>query len=146
MAKPLGGMPKNLPLGKAVSARITRSLNTGARLVCADNTGAKEIEVISVRGYKGVRNRMPKCGVGDMIVASVKKGRPDMRKQVIQAVIIRQRQAYRRANGSRICFEDNAAIIVGEDGMPKGTEIKGAVAREAAERWGKIGAISSIVI
>jgi len=146
MAKPLGGMPKNLPLGKAISASMTKALTAGSRFVCADNTGAKEIELISVKGYKGVRNRMPKAGVGDMIIASVKKGRPDVRKQVIMAVIVRQRHPYRRANGSRICFEDNAAIIVTEQGMPKGTEIKGPVAREATERWGKIGAISSIVV
>jgi large subunit ribosomal protein L14 len=146
MAKPLGGMPKNLPLGKAITANITKTLTTNCRLVCADNTGAKEISIIAVRAFKGVRNRMPVAGVGDMVVASVKKGRPDIRKQVVQAVIIRQKSPYRRASGSRICFEDNAAIIVGEDGMPKGTEIKGPVAREATERWGKIGSISSIVV
>ncbi|MFH1054720.1 MAG: 50S ribosomal protein L14 [Candidatus Altiarchaeota archaeon] len=139
-------MPKNLPLGKAISANITKTLTNNAHLVCADNTGAKEISIIAVRGYKGVRNRMPTAGVGDMIIASVKKGRPDMRKQVIHAVVIRQKHPYRRANGSRICFEDNAAIIVGEEGMPKGTEIKGPVAKEATERWSKIATISSIVI
>ncbi|MBD3388283.1 MAG: 50S ribosomal protein L14 [Candidatus Altiarchaeales archaeon] len=139
-------MPKNLPLGKAVSASVTRALPAGARLHCADNTGAKEIEIITVRGYKGVRSRMPKGGVGDMVVATVKKGRPDIRKQVVHAVIVRQKQPYKRVNGSRICFEDNAAIIVSEEGMPKGTEIKGPVAREAAERWGKIGSIASIVV
>lgn len=146
MAKPLGGMPKNLPLGKAVNANVTRSLPAGARLTCADNTGAKEIEIITVRGYKGVRGRIPKAGVSDMVVASVKKGRPDIRKQVVHAIIVRQSQPYRRANGTRICFEDNAAILVGEEGMPKGTEIKGPVAKEAAERWGKIGSIASIVV
>jgi large subunit ribosomal protein L14 len=146
MAKPLGGMPKNLPLGKAVSANVTRAFPTGGRLACADNTGAKIIEIIAVKGYKGVRKRMPSAGVGDMVIASVKKGRPDIRKQVVHAVIVRQKQPYRRANGSRICFEDNAAILVSEEGMPKGTEIKGAVAREAAERWGKLGSIASIVI
>jgi large subunit ribosomal protein L14 len=146
MAKPLGGLPKNLPLGKAVAAHVTRAMTTNGRLVCADNTGAKEIEIIAVKGYKGVRNRMPCAGVADMVIASVKKGRPDIRKQVVHAVIIRQRQAYRRANGSRICFEDNAAILVSEEGMPKGTEIKGPVAREAAERWNKIGTIAGIVV
>ncbi len=146
MAKPLGGMPKNLPLGKAISANMCKTLVPGTRLVCADNTGAKEIGIIAVKGYKGVRNRMPKAGVSDMVIASVKKGRPDVRKQVVHAIIVRQRKAYRRKDGSRICFSDNAAIIVGEEGMPKGTEIKGAVAREAAERWSKIGSISSIVI
>jgi large subunit ribosomal protein L14 len=146
MAKPLGGVPKNLPLGRAVSANVTRAITTNGRLVCADNTGAKVIEIIAVKGYKGIRNRMPSAGVGDLVIASVKKGRPDIRKQVVHAVIIRQRMPYRRANGSRISFEDNAAILVSEEGMPKGTEVKGAVAKEAAERWGKIGSIASIVI
>jgi len=146
MAKPLGGVSKNLPLGKAVTANIAKALTTGSRLVCADNTGAKEIELISVRGYKGVRTRYPRAGIADMIIASVKKGTPEMRKQVIFAIIVRQKRAYTRPNGAKIKFEDNAAIIVGEEGLPKGTEIKGAVAKEATERWNKVGAISSIVI
>jgi len=146
MAKPLGGVPKNLPLGKAVSANISKPLTTGSRMTCADNTGAKEIELISVRGYKGVRTRYPRAGVGDMIIASVKKGKPEIRKQVIFAVIVRQKRAFTRPNGTKIKFEDNAAIIVGEEGLPKGTEIKGAIAKEVTERWGKIGSIASIVI
>ncbi len=146
MAKPLGGIPKNLPLGRAVAANVTKAVTTNGRLICADNTGAKEIEIIAVKGYKGIRNRMPVAGVGDMVVASVKKGRPDIRKQVVYAVIIRQRMPYRRASGTRIAFDDNAAILVSEEGMPKGTEIKGPVAREATERWQKIGSISSIVV
>jgi large subunit ribosomal protein L14 len=145
MAKPLG-VAKNLPLGRAVSARLTKALPVGARLNCADNTGAKELEIIAVRGYKGVRTRLPKAGIGDLIIASVKKGRVDMRKQVVMAVIVRQKKAYTRFNGSKIKFEDNAAVIVGDDGIPKGTEIKTSIAREAAERWNKIGSIASIVI
>lgn len=146
MAKALAGLPKNLPLSKAVTAKITRGIPTGGRMVCADNTGAKELELISVRGYKGVLNRMPSAGVGDLIIVSVKKGRPDMRKQVVLAVIVRQKKEYRRYDGTRIKFADNAAVVVSEDGVPKGTEIKGAVARESAERWSKIGTIASIVI
>ncbi len=61
-------------------------------------------------------------------------------------MIVRQKKAYRRVDGSRIAFEDNAAILVSEEGMPKGTEIKGPVAKEAAERWVKIGSLASIVI
>ncbi len=146
MAKPMGGMPKNIPLGKAVTARISRALPVGARLMCADNTGAKEVEIIAVKGYKGVLNRMPSAGVADMVIVSVKKGRPDIRKQVLHAVIIRQKRAYTRYNGVKVKFADNAAIIVNEDGMPRGTEIKGPVAREVAERWVKVGPISKIVI
>ena len=146
MAKPLGGLSKNLPLGKAVNANIPRSLPVGARLVCADNSGAKELEVIAVRGYKGVHNRYPAAGVGDMVIASVKKGTPDIRKQIVKAVVIRQSKEFLRRDGSRIKFSDNAAIVVGDEGLPKGTEVKGPVAREATERWNKIGTISTIVV
>ncbi len=145
MAKPLGVM-KNLPLGKALSAKITRVLPVGARLNCADNTGAKELEIIAVKGYKGVRRRLPRAGVADLVVATVKKGRVDMRHQVVLAVIIRQKKSYTRYSGTKIKFEDNAAVIVGDDGIPKGTEIKTAIAREAADRWNKIGSIASIVV
>ena len=145
MAKPLGAM-KNLPLGKSTTANITRTLTTYARLVCADNTGAKELELISVKGYKGVHNRMPRAGVGDLIIVTVKKGKPEIKHQVLMAVIIRQRQPYMRYDGSKIKFEDNAAVIVTEEGLPKGTEVKGAVAREAADKWNKIGSLSGIVV
>ncbi len=131
---------------KAVPANITRALPSGARLTVADNTGAKEIEIIQVIGYRGTRRRYPKAGVGDMVVASVKKGTPEMRKQVVRAVIIRQRKEYRRRNGWRIKFEDNAAVITNEKGEPKGSEIKGAVAKEAAERWSKIASLASTVV
>jgi large subunit ribosomal protein L14 len=131
---------------KAVKARITRALNVGSYLTCADNTGAKILQIISVSGYKGVRRRMPKAGVGDMVKCSVKEGDVKMRKQVVNAVIIRQRAKYRRTDGMRICFEDNAAVVVDDRGEPKGTEIKGPVAKEVVERFSSIGKISSIVV
>lgn len=140
------GLTKNPPLGKAVTAKITRGIPAGGRLLCADNTGAKELELISVKGYKGVLNRYPSAGVGDLITVSVKKGRPDIKKQVVKAIIIRQRMPYTRANGVKVKFEDNAAVVVNDDGTPRGTEIKGAVAREATERWSKISTIASIVV
>ncbi len=146
MAKPMGGFAKNLPLGKAITTKMPRPLPTGARLVCADNSGAKEIEIITVMGYHGAKRRNPAAGIGDMVVASVKKGRPDIRKQVVKAIIIRQKKEYRRPNGTVMKFEDNAAILVGDDGAPKGSEIKGAVAREATERWMKISTMSSVVV
>ena len=146
MAKPMGGFTKNLPLGKAVTANISKCLNTGTRLTCADNSGAKELEIIAVRSYKGRKNRYPRAGVADLVVASVKKGKPDIRKQVVLAVVVRQKKPYRRYNGSRIRFHDNAAVIITEEGFPKGTEIKGAVAREATEKWNKISSIASIVV
>ncbi len=131
---------------KAVRAEIPRALPTGARLVCADNTGARELEIIAVRGYKGVRRRYPSAGVGDIVVVSVKKGTPDIRKQIHYAVIIRQRKEYRRPDGTRVKFEDNAAVITDAEGNPRGSEIRGAVAREAAERFSKIGSLASTIV
>jgi len=131
---------------KAIKAVVPRCLPTGARLVCADNTGARELEIIAVKGYKGVRRRYPAAGVGDIVVVTVKKGTPDIRKQVHYAVIIRQRKEYRRPDGTRVKFEDNAAVITDDKGNPKGSEIRGPVAREAAERFPKIGSIASIIV
>jgi large subunit ribosomal protein L14 len=124
----------------------TRVLPVGAKLVCADNTGAKELQIVSVVGYHGVRKRIPRAGVGDRVVVSIKKGTPELRKQLAQAVIIRQRKEYRRTDGIRVKFEDNAAVIINPDGSPKGSEVKGPMAREAAERWPKVAGIASMVM
>lgn len=124
----------------------TRALPVGARLVCADNTGAKELQIVSVTGYHGRRRRMPKAGVGDHIVASVKKGTPEFRKQVVRAIVIRQRKEYRRTDGMRIKFDDNAATLITPEGAPRGSEIKGPMAREAAERWPRVAGIASTVV
>lgn len=128
--------------------RPTRALPIGAYLKVADNSGAKVIQIIGVVGYKGTRRRLAAAGVGDMVVATVKKGRPDMRHQVVRAVVVRQRKEYRRLDGMRVKFEDNAAAIVTPEGVPRGgTEIRGgAIAREAAERWVRLGSIASIVL
>ena len=131
---------------QGIKANIVRSLPSGARIECIDNSGAKVIEIISVIGYRGVRRRMPKAGVGDLVVASVKKGIPEMRKQKVNAVVVRQKKEYRRPNGLRVSFEDNAVVITNENGEPKGSDIKGPVAKEAAERWSKIASLASIVI
>jgi len=126
--------------------RPIRSLITGSSLVCADNTGAKELEIISVIGYKGTLRRYPSAGIGDMIVASVKKGKPDIRKTIVKAVIIRQRKEYKRLDGMRVKFDDNAAVIVTPEGMPKGSEIKGPVAKEAAEKWIRLSGIANMIL
>lgn len=131
---------------EAVKAKITRALPSGARVGCADNSGAKVIQIISVKGLHGVRRRLPSAGVGDLVIASVKKGTPEMRKQKVNAVIIRQKKEYRRHNGTRIKFEDSAAVVTNEIGEPKGSDIKGPVAKEAAERWPKIASTASIIV
>jgi large subunit ribosomal protein L14 len=129
-----------------IKASIPRSLNAGARMDCVDNTGARQVEIISVKQYRGVKNRMPKAGIGDMCVVSVKKGTPEMRKQVLKAVVVRQKKEFRRPDGLRVSFEDNAVVITDDSGVPKGTEIKGPVAREAAERFSKIASAASIIV
>ena len=123
-----------------------RALPVGARLNCADNTGAREIQIIAVMGYGGRRRALPTARVGDRVVASVKKGNPELRKQVVQAIVIRQKKEYRRLDGMRIKFEDNAAVLITPEAAPRGSEIKGPMAREAAERWPKVAGIASIVV
>ncbi len=131
---------------KGVKAKVTRAIPTGAKIECADNTGAKELQVISVIGYKGRKRRLGSAGVADIIVCSVKKGTPKWKKQVVRAVIVRQKKEYRRPNGLRVKFEDNAAILVGERGAPQGSQIKGPIAKEVVERFLTIGKIANIVV
>ncbi|MGF7118170.1 50S ribosomal protein L14 [Methanobacterium oryzae] len=131
---------------KAMTSNVTRVLPIGARLQCVDNTGAREVEIVSVKGYKGVRRRLATAGVGDMIIISVKKGTVDMRKEVMTAVVVRQKKEYKRADGLRVKFEDNAAVIISPEGVLKGSEIRGPVAKEAAERWPSIGSAASTIV
>ena len=81
-----------------------------------------------------------------MVVVSVKKGTADMRREVTTAVIVRQKKEYRRADGLRVKFEDNAAVIITEDGVLKGSEIREPVAKEAADLWPAIGSAASIIV
>ncbi len=74
--------------------------------------------VIAVQGVRGRLNRLPAAGCGDMIVATVKKGKPELRKKVMPAVVIRQRKAFRRKDGVFIYFEDNAGVIVNNKVSP----------------------------
>merc|ERR1711879_40252 len=83
-------------------------------------------------------NRLPKAGPGDMILASVKKGKPELRKKVLLAVVVRQRKAWRRREGVFIYFEDNAGVIVNEKGEMKGSAVTGPIAKECAEIWPKV--------
>ncbi len=131
---------------KGVSAKVTRGLQVGSLVKCADNSGAKLLKIIAVKGYKGVRRRRGGCGVGSVVVCSVKKGDPKIRKEVVLAVIIRQRKEYRRKDGMRVRFEDNAAVLINEKMLPRASEIKGPVAREVVERFSAIGKIASMVV
>ncbi len=131
---------------KGIAGKVMRGLPVGARLDCIDNTGAKVVQLIMTPKLKGTHRRYPKAGVGDMIIVSVKKGAADMRRQVLKAVIVRQRRPFRRPDGTMVQFEDNAAVIVTDTGETKGSMIKGPVALEAAERWPRIAATASTII
>ena len=129
-----------------VAVTPVKALQVGSRLACVDNTGAKELQVISVLGYGGTRRRRPVAGVGDTVVASVKKGTPELRGQLVHAVIVRQKKEYRRPDGMRVKFEDNAAVLLTPEGAPRGSDVRGPVAREAAERWPRVAGIATIVV
>jgi large subunit ribosomal protein L14 len=115
-------------------------------LICADNTGAKIVQIVAVPKYHGVFRRYPSAGIGDLLVVSVKKGTPEMRRQLVNAVIIRQRRPFRRSDGTMVAFEDNAVVLTTPTGETKGSDIKGPVAREAAERWARIAATASTIV
>lgn len=131
---------------KGISGKQNRGLPVGSKLKCIDNTGAKMVKTISVINYHGVHRRYPKAGVGDQIVVSVIKGTPEMKRELTRAVIVRQKQPFRRADGTMIQFEDNAVVLTHESGEAKGSEIKGPIAREAAERWPRIGSTASMIV
>jgi large subunit ribosomal protein L14 len=100
-----------------------------SRLTVCDNSGAKEILCIRVLG--GTRRRYAR--VGDVIVATVKEANPQgnvKRKTVIRAVVVRTKEKIRRSDGSTIKFDDNAAVVIGDDKNPKATRIFGPVPRE----------------
>ena len=102
-------------------------------LKVADNTGAKEIMCIRVLGGTGRRY----AGVGDVIVASVKKAAPGgvvKKGDVVKAVVVRSVHGIKRADGSYIKFDENAAVVIKEDNTPRGTRIFGPVARELREK------------
>src|SRR3989344_8757390 len=117
--------------GRAISARPTRGLNIGSNVIAADNSGARIVRITGVRGGKTTKARQQYAKLGDWVKVSVRAGKPDMKGQVFDAVIIRVKKPYRRVTGERVAFEDNAVALLKDDkGNPKGTQIKGPVARE----------------
>lgn len=108
-------------------------IQPGTKLNVADNSGAKIVKCFNVPG--GTRKRY--AYLGDVIVGSVKKAEPRREvktHQVIRAVVVRQRQPYRRKDGSYIKFDENACCILAEDKNPKGNRILGPIPRELKEK------------
>lgn len=132
---------------KAITAIATRGLNIGANVVAADNSGARIVRIVGVKHGKTKKGRQQYAKVADWVKVSVREGKPDMKGVVFDAVVIRQKKPYRRLTGERVCFEDNAvALLKDEKGNPKGTQIKGPVAREVHERWAQVAKIAQFVL
>jgi large subunit ribosomal protein L14 len=107
------------------------------RLDVADNTGAKEVMCIKVLGGSASRYKRRVAGIGDVIIASVKKANPggDVKAgDVVRCVIVRTRNQTRRADGSYVRFDRNAVVLIDKENNPRGTRIFGAIARELRDR------------
>jgi len=133
---------------KDIKSWMSRGLPIGAKVDVVDNSGAKIIKIITVKGYKTRKKKLMCAGIGDMVTANVLAGKPDMRHKVVQAVIVRQKREFQRPDGTRVKFDDNAAIVLKdiELGLPKGTMIKGPIAKEVAIRWSAVSKTASIIL
>jgi len=132
---------------KALKANIVKGLPVGSEVDTCDNSGAKTVRIFSVFGHKTVKGQKPAAGIGDLVMVAVKRGKPEMRKQVAFAIVVRQKKEYKRSNGMRLKFEDNAVVILkDEKGNPKGTIFKGPIAKEVADRWPMVAKIASIIV
>ena len=142
----MGKIRKKIKVHVKVKGDITRSLPVGAFLVVADNTGAKRLQIITVKNLHARKRRYLSAGIADQVICSVVEGIPELKHQVVPAVIVRQRKEFRRPNGDRIKFYDNAAVVITPEGEMKGTEIRGPVAREAVQKWSALpGAAKTVV-
>lgn len=113
---------------------------------CADNSGARNLYILAVKGFGARLNRLPADSAGDMVMATVKKGKPELRKKVMPAIVIRQSRPWRRKDGVYLYFEDNAGVIVNPKGEMKGSAITGPVAKECADLWPRIASNSGVVV
>ncbi len=130
---------------RSIGIKMTKGLQIGSKVICIDNSGAKELQIIGVKNKRGVRRRILGAGVADKVLVRVTKGSESLKGEVYTAVIVRQKRAFQRADGTRIKFEDNAAILLGDNDMPKGSKIKGPIAKEVVERFSTVGKVSRMV-
>ena len=132
---------------KALPARVTRGLNIVSVCVASDNSGARLARIVGVKKGKASKGTQQYAKLGDMVKVSVRAGKPDMKGQVFDAIVIRQRKSYKRNTGERVMFEDNAVALLKDDkGNPKGTQIKGPIAKEVFERWKAVAKIAQFVL
>jgi len=132
---------------KAVSAKLTRGLNLGSYCLASDNSGARIVKIVGVKGAKTTKGRQQYAKIGDRVKVSVRKGDIKMKGQIFDAVVIRQKKPFQRKTGERVAFTDNAvALLKDEKGNPKGTQIKGPISKEVADRWPFLAKIAKFVM
>ena len=120
-------------------------IQTETNLVVADNSGAKSVRVFHLKGGSWRRS----ASVGDVVICAVKDAIPNgkvKKSDVVKGVIVRVKKAYQRKDGSTIRFDDNAVVLINEDGTPKGTRVFGPVARELREKGDKYRKIVSLAV
>eukprot|EP00435_Cladocopium_sp_Y103_P016655 s3076_g4.t1 len=139
------GAMKKGRAAKQCKMRMAQGCSVASLLNCADNSGAKNLYIFAVIGIGGRLNKLPNCSPGDLVLCSVKKGKPELRKKVLKGVVIRQKKAWRRREGVFVYFEDNAGVIVNDKGEMKGSAIQGPVAKECAELWPKIASCAPAI-
>ena len=125
---------------------LSAGVQVGTYVSVADNSGGKIAMIIDVPGVKTRVRRLAAAAPGDLVIVTVKQGTPQVRKQISYAVVIRQKRPYKRPDGTWVSFADNAVVLINQDGTPKGTEIRGPVAREAAERWPSIAKLATLIV
>ncbi len=140
------GTRRKLGRKKVEKPRTSYGVQNGSRILIADNSGAKIAEIINVDHSKTRLRRLPKASVGSVCTVTVKRGKPELKGQIFKAVVVRQKMIYRRVDGTRLCFEDNAGVLITKEGDPKGTEVRGPIAREAAEMFPRLASISSLIV
>ena len=131
---------------KSINAKATRGLNIGSIMNACDNSGARIVKIVSVMRSHTRKGRQTPARIADHVKVSVRKGDPKMKGEVFDAIIVRQKKPWRRLTGERVCFVDNAVVLMKDGkGNPKGTQIKGPIAREIQERWKEVSKLASIV-
>jgi len=132
---------------KGVAARLTKGLNLGSNCLASDNSGARIVRIVGLKGMKVKRGRQQYVKLGDFIKVSVRKGDPKLKGEIFDAVVIRQVKPFQRHTGERVAFMDNAVCLLKDDkGNPKGTQIKGPIAREVAERYPFVAKIAKFIL
>ena len=140
------GTRRKMGIKGVIRHRTSYGLCNGSKILIADNSGATIAQIINVDHFKTRLRRLPKATVGSVCSVTIKKGKPEMRGNIMKAVIVRQKMIIRRLDGSRIKFEDNAGVLISKEGDPKGTEVRGPIAREAADLFPRLASISSLII